>query len=1711
MATKDYYKGITVKYEGDTTGLSKALSQINSEMRQSQGAARALDAALKWDGKNVNLINDRIKVTEKQIKSTTERVDLLKQALSEAKDPEVIERLTRNVDIAESKLKGLKAQLVNLNAAAAAGDGLGEAESKLQSIGNTLSNVGQSMSAMGDKMTMGLTVPIVAAGVATMGAATTIDNALTEVRKTVDGTEQDYQKLHDAAIEYSKTNAVSAEQVLNVQALGAQLGYAKDELEMIGRVGSGMDIATDMNAEQATTEMAQFANITGMAHDKTENYASTIIALGNTMSTTESRTSSMAQRVAAAGKQVGMSEADILGLSAALSSMGIEAESGGTNISKIMSQIDKDVATGSKSIETWAAAAGMSADQFAAKWKQAPVEALEALFTGMGNAVEEGGNMSVMLEDLGIKSNQAVDVSKRLASGHDVLSKAIQTANTAWRENTALTEEVANKNDSLSAKFQMLQNRATAILEKIGKPLADALLAILDAGQPLFDMIEGAATSFASLDKGTQQAIVQFVALAAAAGPVTSVLGRVVEGVGGFLKVTDTGSAIISNFTQLLQGGGDKMKLFAEATALATTPMANTADGMVKVAEKATSMTSALQAAGTALKGGIAMAGVALLVDQLKSFVDEVALVEEATRGLNDVVREADVSYPSYAQSLANVGANAVTMAQALNTANESLRQSANYNKSVSDTLKEMEDNVSSVEQYAQTIKELSSAGNLSAAQQEQLKQAVDGYNQVTGAAIRITDEMRGTLNLMPGDIDKVTEAYVRQEKTKVYTELVNEALKEQVRAQKDAEKATNEANAAWNNVPQNILNVVRSMTSLGQIMNVVEYGKMAIGLKGVSDASGNAAYDVEYFQKAAEEAGMTTEQYTEFLKQLFPELQNTGDAATEAGNAMREAARQAAEEQRKANEQIIAEQQAANEAKLKEQQAANEQAIKEQQKANERENKQQQKANERENKQLQKQLDAKYKAISKQLAAEEDAIRKSNDARLAQQRKANEQQESALRKSFDARIASIKKSLDAEIAAKRKANAKTLKDAKDAQAAETKAYKEATSARIAEMDRELKAKLKQIEDASGAAAIDARIKELQGESDAEDRALKQREQQEKVAELRMAVEKAKSRRKRAEAEKDLNDYLLQIQHEQREQERKDEIDRLNEQKSNIADETQLKKDALTEQYEQQKSQYEQQRAEQLEREDKQREEDYERLSEFLSAQLDKRREAADAIIEHERENADQQIEVMREQHQQQQDTLKEMLDAELEARREAHSERLEQIKEENSEIMESQREQQQEQLEQQREAQQEQLEQMRAAQQAEIEQMRAAQAQELQELKNNLDAEVQAIVSGGEQMASAAGAAAQQTAQNMANGLAPMPHNTGSTAKLTLRNMLDVINQMPWETKKTADTTGHTLVERLNAYVMPTTDAGKALRNAALRNIEGLPNEGRQKGEGFGSGLSGGIGSKESETSSSANRLKNAAENPLSDIAARSGGFGTKVGSDFASGLGQGGSNATSQAQSIASGVSEPLSSTSNGAHHWGSDTGFNYFEGLKSWADNIWQQAVNIAQGVANILGHSTPKEGPMVGDDMWFVHLGQNLEGGLKKTAPGILGTADDLAQGITDAIANVDAAKTLRDRMRAEEDMLALQSQHWARVMEDNFSPDLTARYDANVNYARRGAITSTAAAFGTVAGPSITMNLHLDNVHIASDMDMRETAKGLAAEVVREVQASMAIS
>ena len=415
--------------------------------------------------------------------------------------------------------------------------GLASSGREWQEWGEKVHGIGTKIANLGDTLSRAVTVPAIALGSYGVKAAIDFDTALANLRKTSDLTDQQLESMAQSALEMSTTQPVDAQTILNVEALGAQLGISNNKLESFANTVTGLDIATNMDADTAATEMARFANIVGMSEDKFQNYGSTLVAIGNNMATTESEVSSMAQRFASAGKQAGLSEAEILGLSAAMSSLGIKAEMGGSALSQIFVSISKSVASGGDSLEAFAAAAGMSAEQFASAWKTNAAGAFESLLQGIHNASEAGTDMNTVLGNLGITQIRQSDVMRRLAGSVGDVSAALDLSTSAWEQNTALQTEVDQRNESLASRLQVLKNKVDEVAITVGRPLADALISALEAADPLIQAIANAADSFANMSEAGQQNVLMLAGIVTAAGPVLSVFGRLVQGFGSFATV----------------------------------------------------------------------------------------------------------------------------------------------------------------------------------------------------------------------------------------------------------------------------------------------------------------------------------------------------------------------------------------------------------------------------------------------------------------------------------------------------------------------------------------------------------------------------------------------------------------------------------------------------------------------------------------------------------------------------------------------------------------------------------------------------------------------------------------------------------------------------------------------------------------------------------------------------------------------------------------------------------------------------------------------------------------------------------------------------------------------------------------------------------------------------------------------------------------------
>ena len=445
----------------------------------------------------------------------------------------------------------------------------------LHSFGEKMQGIGSKMQSVGSTLTKGLTAPLLAGAGVAVKSAIDYETAFAGVRKTVDATEGEYKKMSLAIREASKTMPASAADIARVAEAAGQLGIKKENIVEFSKTMIDLGESTNLTADEAATSMARFANIVQMPQSEFRRLGSTIVDLGNNFATTEKEILEMSLRLAGTGHLVGLTEPQILAVATAMSSVGINAEAGGSSFSRVMQKINTQVLSGGKKLELFAKVAGMSAQNFAHEWKTEPQIALLAFLDGLKKVKESGGDVTNTLKELGIKSTQEVDTMQRMAGAGDLLSRALKTANGAWKENSALTNEAKKRYETTESQLKIFKNKLTDIAIEFGGPLLKALNSALDAAKPWIQTLSDMAKKFSEMSTEQQQNIIKWAGLAAAIGPALKILGPGASVLGGFAKGLGTVARGIGKFSRMLktvaQGGGFINGLKQMATGMTAT------------------------------------------------------------------------------------------------------------------------------------------------------------------------------------------------------------------------------------------------------------------------------------------------------------------------------------------------------------------------------------------------------------------------------------------------------------------------------------------------------------------------------------------------------------------------------------------------------------------------------------------------------------------------------------------------------------------------------------------------------------------------------------------------------------------------------------------------------------------------------------------------------------------------------------------------------------------------------------------------------------------------------------------------------------------------------------------------------------------------------------------------------------------------------------
>ena len=533
----------------DVSKFNPTLNGAKNAVKYFQSNVKALDSSLKNNGKNTDLLQAKYKTLGQAIEAQRKVLDQMKKSFDTLEPGTAkFDKAAAEIERENAKLAAMEGQLRNVQQALIAvgkensfanrinkfGDGLIKSGDKIKTFGDNVSS-------LGGKLTTGLTLPLVASVGLVTKAASDYESAFAGVKKTVDETATvSYKNLSDGIRQMAKELPASAVEIANVAEVAGQLGIKAEDILTFSRTMIDMGESTNLSAEEAATAIAKIANILGLTSDEYGRFGASVVDLGNNFATTEKDIVEMTNRLAAGGKLAGLTAPDILGLATAMSSVGIEAEAGGTAMTQTLTAIGNAVSLTGKGaaddLNLIAKTAGMTSEEFQQAWKEKPVVALQSFIKGLKDAQEKGVNMNAILMQLGMTGIRQSNMLKSLALASDKMGDAVDRSNKAWKENTALTNEANKRYETTESQLKMFKNQVTDLAIEFGGPLLKALRDGLKAGKPWIDMLAEMAKHFSSMSEEEQRNVLKWAALTAGAGPALTLFGKGIGIVGGLTK-----------------------------------------------------------------------------------------------------------------------------------------------------------------------------------------------------------------------------------------------------------------------------------------------------------------------------------------------------------------------------------------------------------------------------------------------------------------------------------------------------------------------------------------------------------------------------------------------------------------------------------------------------------------------------------------------------------------------------------------------------------------------------------------------------------------------------------------------------------------------------------------------------------------------------------------------------------------------------------------------------------------------------------------------------------------------------------------------------------------------------------------------------------------------------------------------------------------------
>ena len=510
----DRIKGITIEIDGDTTKLSKALKDVNNDLRQNQNTLKDVDKLLKLDPGNTALLQQKFKALGDSIEQTKTKLQTLKTAEQQMMQNGQVgtaewDNLQREIVETEQKLKSLNGEMDKFGSVTA---------QKVAAAGEKVKSVGQNIEGAG-RAVMPVSAAVIGIGAAAVKTTSDFDSAMSQVSAVSGATGKDLEDLRAKAREMgakTKFSATEAAEGFNYMAMaGWKTGDMLSGIEGVMNLAaaSGEDLGT--TSDIVTDALTAF----GLSAKDSGHFADILAAASSNANTNVSMMGETFKYAAPVAGAMGYSAEDAAVAIGLMANSGIKASQAGTALRTGLTNLAKPTDTMQAAMDKY----GIT------------------LADSSGKMYSMRELMVQLREKMGGLETQEQTAAAAAIFGKNAMSGWLAVINASDEDFNKLTgaidncdgsaEKMANTmNDNLEGQLTILKSALQELAISIGEVLVPIIRDVVSFIQKIVNWLN-------KLSPAQKELVVRIGLIVAAAGPLLIVIGKIVTAVGSIMTL----------------------------------------------------------------------------------------------------------------------------------------------------------------------------------------------------------------------------------------------------------------------------------------------------------------------------------------------------------------------------------------------------------------------------------------------------------------------------------------------------------------------------------------------------------------------------------------------------------------------------------------------------------------------------------------------------------------------------------------------------------------------------------------------------------------------------------------------------------------------------------------------------------------------------------------------------------------------------------------------------------------------------------------------------------------------------------------------------------------------------------------------------------------------------------------------------------------------